>query len=647
MTAATAEVFRQAAGVPEWPFTVADRVGHRDIARDVLASVLRLRAGLPIGQLSLRSHALLVIAADDGPPDVWDRRDFGDLLDDPGAGYWLDVPPSPFIAPLRLRPPVHDATPQEPADSICALGWCQHHGHRDGVEHWEHRSGSTHVAGLGWWRLAPDRLLQRAATVGAYRTGEEGDRFDRTGPVRYIGSRLALMHHRARLTRSMVGAVATMSAPPRSGKTATAIGYAALVIDQGTGGGSVRHHGRAGVVSVSANDRLARRRARDLRRLVGAPFIDGQVPRDSSAVDSFQMVGGGVVTSSGANGSVLGSDIGTGAIILDDPHGAADAARSDVQSETVYADVWRSQMMTRIGPGSGATGLVAATRLAPTDVVGRMYDEPDADRRYLNLTIPALAVGPDQADDPLCRVVGESGNTRASTAIYIEMRDGMSARQWAGEYCQDPTGAAATGVLPRDRWPTISDLDPAIDLRTCVAVGFDLAATSGHGDQTAAVALGLTVDDELPVAVLDVAATRVDAADLIGWCGRVLSDVVSRFGSYADVVACVEQQPGAAGKVMAETIRAQLETIAKVVMMPATGSKLARVGVAAAWQNSASIGIVDTIDHETRALFVNQCDAFTGRPGGTDDLVDAFAYAAIYLRDAPSKHRTLRRRVTR
>ena len=154
------------------------------------------------------------------------------------------------------------------------------------------------------------------------------------------------------------------------------------------------------------------------------------------------------------------------------------------------------------------------------------------------------------------------------------------------------------------------------DLLYCVRA-WDLAATdedeNGNADFTAGVLMGKRKNGR--IAVLNVINERIKAGDVAKLILNTAIADRSRFGYLYEVR--IPQDPGAAGKIVANSYIAMLQGFA-VKAEPVTGSKIVRATpFATQWQN----GFIEILQADWNSDYFNQLESFP--ESRHDDMVDA------------------------
>lgn len=257
------------------------------------------------------------------------------------------------------------------------------------------------------------------------------------------GSAFKRNHHQdeiaTALERVVIGKTKRLiiNVPPRSGKTELAVkNFIAWCMG---------NFPDCEFIHASYSKRLATTNTWETRAIMqheafAEIFGPVQFRQDSNAKDEFRTATGGIVYSTGADGTITGYGAGKmrdtfgGAIVIDDPHKAGEAT-SDTMRENVidwFSTTMESRLNTRDTPI-----IVIMQRLHERDLSGWLLDGGNGEE-WEHLNIPAvdaddLSFWPDQfSRDDLRRM--EAANA------YV----------YAGQYMQRP--APIGGGLFKDEW---------------------------------------------------------------------------------------------------------------------------------------------------------------------------------------------------
>jgi predicted phage terminase large subunit-like protein len=298
--------------------------------------------------------------------------------------------------------------------------------------------------------------------------------------------------------------------------------------------------------------------------------------------------------------------VGQGAdtLIIDDPY----ADPKDAYSKIVNAGVhgfWSDTAKPRLNEETNV--VVMFHRYTEIDLAGWLMEQEPGEWELLRYA--AVADGdyahPESGNvypDPMGREEGEYLSARFSPEWYAKQAENSFV--WLSQFQGRPT--AKEGAFFKVGMLDIVDAVPA-SVRWCR--GWDLAATAGGGDWTAAVRLG--VDPEGFWWVKDVARGQWGPDDV----EREIKQTAELDGSQTRVF--IPQDPGQAGKAQAKSLTRLLAGFG-VVTEPQSGSKETRAFNLAAQVNAGNVRL---LRGEWNRAFVEELRAFPF--GKNDDQVDA------------------------
>lgn len=257
---------------------------------------------------------------------------------------------------------------------------------------------------------------------------------------------------------------------------------------------------------------------------------------DSRAKDEFRTAQGGIVYSTGADGTITGYGAGKmrdgfgGALLLDDPHKAGEAASPVMRANVI--DWFQTTMENRKNKPETPIVLIMQ-RLHEDDLSGFLLAGGNGEQ-WANVNIPAM-------DD-----AGVSFWPDQFPAADLRRLEAANPYVFAGQYMQRPAPKGG-GMFPIDRFQVV-DVLPAADQIAVSVRYWDKAGTSGGGAFTAGVLMHRLKDGRFCVS--DVRRGQWGALD---------RENMIRSTAEADgksVKVWVEQEPGSGGKESAEgTIR--------------------------------------------------------------------------------------------
>ena len=210
----------------------------------------------------------------------------------------------------------------------------------------------------------------------------------------------------------------------------------------------------------------------------------------TEAVEQWDTTNGSEYLAAGVGMGIAGFRADCG--LIDDPV----KTRQDADSATVQEAIWEwywGDFFTRLKPG--ASQILIMTRWSEGDLGGRLEEAEGATWRIVRL--PAMA----EANDPLGRAVGEFLWSDDAYGFGAKLKDDFASystagrtRDWTALYQQRP--APESGDYFRREWLRfVVEAPPRSSLK--VFMGSDYAVTSGAGDYTVHVVVGVDTDDRL------------------------------------------------------------------------------------------------------------------------------------------------------
>ncbi|HEV7266851.1 MAG TPA: phage terminase large subunit [Falsiroseomonas sp.] len=221
---------------------------------------------------------------------------------------------------------------------------------------------------------------------------------------------------------------------------------------------------------------------------------------EREAEDLWTTTNGGEYRAAGIGGVITG--LRADLALIDDPVKSREEADSEVRRNRVW-EWFQDDLRTRLRPGAAI--VVVQTRWHQDDLSGRLLEAQGDQWRVVSL--PAEA----EAEDPLGRAPGEmlwADDAYGYAASLQRVKAEASTRSWSALYQQRPV--PDTGDYFLQTW--LHPVEELPDLATLrVYGGSDYAVTSGGGDHTVHVVVGM--DPEGRLWLLDV------------WRGQAASDV--------------------------------------------------------------------------------------------------------------------------
>mgnify|MGYP000218052112 CR=1 FL=1 len=272
----------------------------------------------------------------------------------------------------------------------------------------------------------------------------------------------------------------------------------------------------ANVLSASHSTELAERWGRRTRNLImsSSTALGYGLSADSTAAYRWGTTGGGEYYAVGVGVGIMGfrADLG----IIDDPFGS----REDAESKRIRDNRWEwyvNDFSSRLKPG--AKRVIMHQRWHEDDLAGRVIAQMEAIKRpYRRLKIRAEAL----LGDPLGRRPGEflwDDPDGYNYGQFLRDRKAESdPRTWSALYQQEPAPDTG-GFFQRDWLRPVPTVPPRESLRIFGAS--DYAVTSGGGDYTVHVVIGIDSDQRLYL--LDLWRGQTDSAEWIeAFCDLVL-----------------------------------------------------------------------------------------------------------------------------
>ena len=410
------------------------------------------------------------------------------------------------------------------------------------------------------------------------------------------------------LERAVIGRTPRLiiNIPPRSGKTEIAVIHF-MAWAMGNWPASEFIH-------ASYSKRLATANAYQARALMQADqyrlvFPWTALRDDSRAKDEFRTTQGGVVYATGADGTITGYGAGKmgagfgGAIVIDDPHKAGEAA-SDVMRANVI-DWFQTTMETRRNHPETPIILIMQ-RLHEDDLAGFLLSGGNGED-WESLVVPALG------DD------GASFWPGQFPIDDLRRQEVANPYVFAGQYMQRPAPKGG-GMFPVDRFQVVQHAPELSSIESSVRY-WDKAGTSGGGAFTAGVLMHKLKDGRF--CVPDVRRGQWAALDR----ERTIKQTAELDGRSVKIV--VEQEPGSGGKESAESTIRMLAGWNVSADRP-TGEKDVRAEPYAA---QVQAGNVQLVRAEWNRPFMDEHELFPN--GKFKDQVDAAAAGFNELVGAP------------
>ena len=229
-------------------------------------------------------------------------------------------------------------------------------------------------------------------------------------------------------------------------------------------------------ISASASVTLAEDFGRDVRNLIASPeyaqVFDTRLAEDSQARGRWTTAEGGSYFATGVGGALMGR--GAHVLLIDDPFGSMADARSEIARKSVHE--WFTGTCYNRLEKDGKI-VVINHRMHQDDLSGRLLAQQ--------------AAGGDQWTVVELKAISPSGAAlwpeKFDETALARIKANITAQDWAALYQQEPI--AETGSYFREEWLLPHIDDPPTSLS--VYGGSDYAVTSGGGDYTVHVVLGI------------------------------------------------------------------------------------------------------------------------------------------------------------
>jgi predicted phage terminase large subunit-like protein len=365
-------------------------------------------------------------------------------------------------------------------------------------------------------------------------------------------------------------------------------------------------------IHISYSATLAANNAFQTRNLVQEPsfkrvFPDLVLRDDSKAKDDWRTVAGGVCYAQGTGGTITGFGAGKirkefgGAIIIDDPHKAAEANSDTIRSNVIE---WFQNTLESRTNSPETPIIVIMQRLHEGDLSGWLLDGGNGEE-WEHLCLSAIqpdgsALWPEKHSIERLKVMEDA-------APYV----------FSGQYRQLPSPPAG-GFFKPDRIEIVDAL-PAEFVKEVRA--WDLAATENEGDYTAGPRMLKTADNIIYIVDMVRGQWGPDGVE------NTIKQTAQMDGF--DVMVRLPQDPGQAGKSQAKNFITMLSGF-NVKAEPVSGDKVTRAQPFAAQVN---IGNVKMLRGDWNKDLIKELRVF---PNGVhDDQVDGCSDAFNELNEAP------------
>ena len=468
------------------------------------------------------------------------------------------------------------------------------------------------------WRGAGPDLLRAVLRTNlpsfvrkAFATVNPGDRYVHGWHVEAICHQLALL--RGGTCRRLV-----VNLPPRSLKSLiVSVVFPAWVLG---------HDPSARIIVASYSDDLARRLARDFRRVVEAPWYRELFP--AMRIDARKNTEAEVATTAGGfryATSVGGTLTGRGGdlVVIDDPIKPMDAAS---EAERRRVNEWfDSTVMSRLDDPATAAVVLVMQRVHEDDLAGHLLEKGG----WSLLRLPAIATDAEVVALDYRRVHRRAPGEllepgRLSMAELEEARRHLGAQLFEAQYQQDPVPAGGT-LIKADWLATYAGPPPGPDGFSEVVQSWDVASKAGGGnDWSVCTSWGLR---DGRYWLLDVRRVRLEFPDLLRLAAAVAEE---------HAAARVLVEDASSGTALAQALPSQ--TRAAVVPIRPKLDKPARV------QRASAVFEAGRVLLPERAPWAAEYRReLLGFPGGRhDDQVDSTTQFLIWAEERPKPRPPIR-----
>ena len=387
-----------------------------------------------------------------------------------------------------------------------------------------------------------------------------------------------------------------ISLPPRSGKSETLCRFAAFMLEK---------YSNTNVLCSGYSQSISRRFSRKTRTILSERI---GLSKNHQSIDEWSINNGSVYYVGSVNNPRTG--VGYNTIICDDLIKNREQANSPTITDKLR-DFYKEDLYSRLEPNGSL--ILVGTRWSENDPIAYAIS---LDESFTVINIPAIC--DDEESDPLNRKLGESiFPERYSTEDYLAIKEIMGEFGFAALYQGRPVPKEG-GLFKADR---IKIDTPEKIIRKCRA--YDLAASSGKGDYTVGVLLG--VDEKNTFWILDVYRSQ-DGTDKRDAKILQISELDGK-----ETKIRIPQDPGSAGKSLAHYFVKMLSGFV-VITNPVSGNKETRAEPFAIQVNA---GNVKMIKADWNRDLLNELEMFPY--GKTDDQVDALSDAFDEIAKKPKR----------
>ena len=387
-----------------------------------------------------------------------------------------------------------------------------------------------------------------------------------------------------------------ISLPPRSGKSETLCRFAAFMLEK---------YSNINVLCSGYSQNISRRFSRKTRTILSERI---GLSKNHQSIDEWSINNGSVYYVGSVNNPRTG--VGYNTIICDDLIKNREQANSPTITDKLR-DFYKEDLYSRLEPNGSL--ILVGTRWSENDPIAYAISLDDT---FTVINIPAIC--DDEEADPLNRKLGESiFPERYSTEDYLAIKEIMGEFGFSALYQGRPVPKEG-GLFKADR---IKIDTPEKIIKKVRA--YDLAASSGKGDYTVGVLLG--VDEKNIFWILDVYRSQ-DGTDKRDAKILQISELDGK-----ETKIRIPQDPGSAGKSLAHYFVKMLSGFV-VITNPVTGNKETRAEPFAIQVNA---GNVKMIKADWNRDLLNELEMFPY--GKTDDQIDALSDAFDEITKKPKR----------
>lgn len=347
-----------------------------------------------------------------------------------------------------------------------------------------------------------------------------------------------------------------ISLPPRSGKSETLLRFAAFMLEK---------RSNINLLCAGYNQSISRRFSRKTRTII---YERIGLSENHQSIDEWSANNGSVYYVGSVNNPKTG--IGYNCIICDD----LIKNREEANSPTIVQkleDFYREDLYSRLEPEGSL--ILVGTRWSENDPIAFAIS---LDQSFTVINIPALC--DDEENDPLGRKLDESiFPERFSTEDYLKIKEVMGEFGFSALYQGKPVPKDG-GLFKPDR---IKIDTPGKIIRKVRA--YDLAASSGKGDYTVGILLG--IDEKDHFWILDIYRSQDDTRKRDE---KILS-IANLDGRETRIR--FPQDPGSAGKSLSHYFIKMLAGYI-VSCLPVTGNKETRAEPFAIQVNAGNVSML-------------------------------------------------------